>query len=394
MKRMEKNLKTLEYDKVLENLSLCAASEVIKNMCLGVRPVGDYNRAKVEMEKTAKAYFLSEKFGAPSFGELYDIDETIRRAEIGSVLNLRELINIGAVLRNMRTVHLWKKNIDADFGILSEYFEAVTPFAALENRIIESVENEDTLFDNASPELFRIRRKIIAANEGIRTRLEKMVKSPATQKYLQDSLITTRDGRFVVPVKSEYRGEVDGLVHDTSASGQTLFIEPASVVEANNEIRILKSAERTEIERIIKELSEMCMEKSREIAHSYYNLKRIALYFTKAYYGAKLKATVPVISEKQELNFKKARHPLIDPKKVVPVDISLGEEFDSLIITGPNTGGKTVSIKTIGLLSLMAQSGLMIPCEDGSKVCIFDHIYPDIGDEQSIENSLHCATKK
>lgn len=385
---MEKNLITLEYDKVLERLSICASSSVIREMCLEVRPCDNLLSARVEMDKTAKAYYLSEKFGAPSFSEIYDIEETLKRAEIGSVLNLRELLDIGAVIRNIRMVHSWKKNIDVDFGILTKYFEALTPFTGLENRIFESIENEETLSDNASVELFRIRRKIIAANEGIRTKLEKMVKSSWAGKYLQDSIITTREGRFVIPVKSEYRTEVDGLVHDTSSSGQTLFIEPAAVVEANNEIKILKSQERAEIERIIKELSDMCSEKVKEIEHSYYNLKRIALYFTKAFYGAKIKACVPEISEKQELNFKKARHPLIDPKKVVAIDISLGEEFDSLIITGPNTGGKTVSIKTLGLLSLMAASGMMIPCEEGSKVCVFDAIYPDIGDEQSIEQSL------
>ncbi len=385
---MEKNLFKLEYDKVIERLSLCASSNTVKEMCLSLRPFNDPDKVKAEMKKTETAFILSEKFGAPSFSDVFDIEETLKRAEIGSILNLRELLDIGFVLRNIKTVHSWKKNIDSDFGVLSKYFEALKPFNTLEIKIFDSIENEETVADGASPELLRIRRKIISANEGIRTRLEKMVKTSSFQKYLQDSIITTRDGRFVVPVKSEFRGEVAGLVHDTSASGQTLFIEPSMVVEANNEIKILKSAERAEIERIIKELSVMCCDNAKEIKYAYFNLKNVAFYFTKAFYGAKIKASVPIISDKQELLFKMARHPLIDPSLVVPVDISLGDSFDSLIITGPNTGGKTVSLKTIGLLSLMSSSGLMIPCEEGSVVCVFDEVYADIGDEQSIEQSL------
>jgi DNA mismatch repair protein MutS2 len=385
---MEKALKILEYDKVLLKLSSSAGSAVLKDLCLNLRPEFNKTAALRLMKETENASTLLEKFGAPSFGDVLDIEEPLLKASLGATLTLRELLDIAAVLRNIRLISEWKRNIDYPADYLSNYFNALIPLFSLENSIYTSIENEDTVSDKASTELFRIRRQIISSMETIRGKLEGFIRSAATQKFLQENIITTRDGRYVLPVKSEYRGEVGGLVHDTSSSGQTLFIEPQAVVELNNEIKILKSKEREEIEKIIRALSESVREYSDTIRRSYDNLKTLGLIFTKALYGSSISAVIPTFSENYSFNFKKARHPLLPKETVVPIDIRLGEDFDTLIITGPNTGGKTVSIKTAGLLSLMALSGLMLPVLEGSTAALFTGIFPDIGDEQSIEQSL------
>ncbi|MBQ5321197.1 MAG: endonuclease MutS2 [Oscillospiraceae bacterium] len=385
---MDKNLKILEYDKVLEKLSLEAATAVIKEMCLNLRPESSSFKAERLMRETETAYIFCEKFGAPSFGDVLDINEHLEKASVGAVLTLRELLEVAAVLRNIRTVSDFKRNIDMSAGPLSDYFNALFPLVSLENSIYTSIENEDTVSDKASLELYRIRRQIISSGDAVRAKLEGFIRSASTQKYLQENIITSRDGRFVLPVKSEHRGDISGLVHDTSASGQTLFIEPQAVVELNNEIKILRAKEREEIEKIIRALSASVNEYSETIRRSYESLKILGLIFTKALYGIRLKGIIPKFQEEYGFQFKKARHPLIEKERVVPIDIRLGEDFDTLIITGPNTGGKTVSIKTAGLLSLMAASGLMLPCEEGSSVSVFSAVLPDIGDEQSIEQSL------
>lgn len=385
---MDRSLITLEYDRVLEKLASESATSLIKELCLSVRPAATRTDAEILMKQTETAYSFCEKFSAPTFGDIIEVSEQITKAKKGAVLTLRELLAVATLLRGIRTVYEWKKNIDMSAGPLTDYFNAIFPLNSLENAITTSIENEDTVSDKASAELFRIRRQIISSGDLIREKLDKIIRSSENQKYLQDNIITSRDGRYVVPVKSEHRGDISGLVHDTSASGQTLFIEPTAVVELNNEIKILRGKEREEIERIIRALSASVADNVDTIERSFESIKIIAVAFTKAFYGQKIKGVIPEFSSDFSMELKNARHPLIDKDKVVPINLRLGNEFDTLVVTGPNTGGKTVSLKTAGLLSLMAKSGMMLPCEEGSKIAVFSEILPDIGDEQSIEQSL------
>ncbi len=383
-----RHYKALELDKILEELSGFCSCEDSKYEAVHTRPQTDIKQARKLLGETESAYILLAKFGGPSFGSLKNVNNSLARAAAGGVLSIRELMTVCEDLRVIRSLYEWRRRQSGvDTGIDNK-FSALRPNKYFEDRINTAVLNEDELSDNASPALAEIRRKIRRQSSSVREKLDSITRSAAYQKYLQDAIVTQRNGRFVVPVKNEYRNEIPGLVHDTSASGATVFIEPMSVVEANNEIRVLQGKEHDEIERILAELSAEAGEYENEIKYSYEIACELNLIFAKAQLAYKMKASVPVLNDDGIINLKRARHPLLDKNKVVPVDIRLGEDFDSLVITGPNTGGKTVSIKTLGLITLMAMCGLMIPAADNSSVCVFKNIFADIGDEQSIEQSL------
>lgn len=385
---MEIGYKKLELDKILLLLSNEAWSDTAKENMLKITPQYDIDIIKTELKKTDDAYVLSSKFGSPRFYNIKDVTFSIRRAGQGAVLTLRELLDIGLVLREIDSLTSWYDQCGGIKNSLHEYFGMLVPNKRLYEQITNSIISEEEISDGASGELARIRKAIIRQGIRIKEQLDKLIKSQVNQKYLQEALITQRDGRYVVPVKSEFKGQISGLVHDTSATGSTLFIEPMSVVDANNEIRILKNQEQVEIEKIIKDMSEQVGNFSEQLIADYNCALILEEYFAKANLGAKMKATIPLITEKPVLKLNKARHPLISSENVVPTTIILGEEYTSLIITGPNTGGKTVSLKTAGLLTLMTMCGLMIPAADESVVGVFSKILVDIGDEQSIEQSL------
>ena len=388
MLHSEKYYRTLELDKVLQRLADQCSCEDSRKLALNLRPVTDFYQAQALMKKTSDAHALSARYAAPTIHRLKNVCDALVRAEKGSNLSLGELMAVASVLANIRSVKDWRNRCDVSRTSLDELFEYLYPNKGLENAIRNAIVSEEEVSDTASKELGDIRRKINAAQLRIRDKLDKMIHSPSQNKFLQETIITQRDGRFVVPVKAEYRSEVKGLVHDTSASGATIFVEPMAVVEANNEIKVLQAKEKREIERIIAELSAEVGVYSQSIISSYELLVEIDLYFAKATLAYKMKASVPNLVENGEIDLKKARHPLIDPAVVVPTDVTLGKTFDTLVITGPNTGGKTVTLKTIGLLTLMAMCGLMIPANENSTISVFKKVLVDIGDEQSIEQSL------
>ncbi|MBS6229606.1 MAG: endonuclease MutS2 [Clostridium sp.] len=388
MYQAQRYFHTLELDKVLAKLADQANCDDSKRMALSLTPSDDFSTVQLLMKKTSDAYMLSARYTSPSLHKLKNCEMALRKAEKGSNLSLRELMDVSSVLHNIRSVKDWRKRCEGESTSLDPLFEVLTPNRELENTIDNAVLSEEELADSASAELASLRRKINQAKLRVRERLDQLIKSPTQSKYLQEALVTQRDGRFVVPVKSEYRSEIKGLVHDTSSSGATLFIEPMAVVEANNEIRVLQAKEKQEVDRIIMELSVKVGEFAESIIYSYRSLVEIDLYFAKASLAYKMKATVPNILQTGEIDLKRARHPLIDPEKVVPIDVNLGKDFNTLVITGPNTGGKTVTLKTLGLLTLMAMCGLMLPVAENSSISVYKKVLVDIGDEQSIEQSL------
>ena len=388
MYQAQRYFHTLELDKVLAKLADQANCDDSKRMALSLTPSDDFSTVQLLMKKTSDAYMLSARYTSPSLHKLKNCEMALRKAEKGSNLSLRELMDVSSVLHNIRSVKDWRKRCEGESTSLDPLFEVLTPNRELENTIDNAVLSEEELADSASAELASLRRKINQAKLRVRERLDQLIKSPTQSKYLQEALVTQRDGRFVVPVKSEYRSEIKGLVHDTSSSGATLFIEPMAVVEANNEIRVLQAKEMQEVDRIIMELSVKVGEFAESIIYSYRSLVEIDLYFAKASLAYKMKATVPNILQTGEIDLKRARHPLIDPEKVVPIDVNLGKDFNTLVITGPNTGGKTVTLKTLGLLTLMAMCGLMLPVAENSSISVYKKVLVDIGDEQSIEQSL------
>ncbi len=385
---MKSEYKKLELDKILEFLSGQAWSELAKEKIRAILPAHEIGEIRRELDKTDDAFILSSKYGTPRFYNIKDVSFSVRRAQQGAELSLRELLDIGLVLREIDGLAGWYGQCGGTDHALHEYFAVLKPEKSLENMIENAILSEEELSDGASGELARIRKAILRQGAKIKEQLDKLIKSQTNQKYLQEALVTQRDGRYVVPVKSEYRSQVGGLVHDTSSSGSTLFIEPMSVVDANNEIRILKREEQEEIERIIREMSARVGECGDSLLAGMENALILEIYFAKSNLAAKMKAVRPKISEEPILRLNKARHPLIPPERVVPTTILLGEAYTSLIITGPNTGGKTVALKTAGLLTLMAMCGLMIPAADDSVIGVFSELLVDIGDEQSIEQSL------
>ena len=385
---IEKHCRALELDKILAQLADCASCEDSRAMALATTPVSDYAQAVRQMRFTQDAHLLMVRFGQPSVLNMKNVKGMLRRAQVGAMLSLRELLDISTVLRTIRGLAKFRRDCDDMETALDSLFESLTEQRGLEEMLRENILDEDALADSASPELADIRRKIRNTELKVRAQLDKLVKSTSYQKYLQDAIITMRDGRFVVPVKQEFRGEVKGMVHDTSSSGATLFIEPAAVVEANNEIRVLQNREQQEITRIIMEMSGAVGEQADIICADYDAAVELDYYFAKARLGRKMNATVPELTDDCVVELSRARHPMIDEKKVVATDIRVGGAFDTLVITGPNTGGKTVSLKTIGLFSLMAMCGLMLPVADSSRISVFERVLADIGDEQSIEQSL------
>lgn len=385
---MDKNYKALELDKILEMVAQEATCEDGAELARSIEPVYTAGEVRALLEETDAAFVLMSKFGAPSFYGLKNVTNALRRAQAGGGLGMRELLDVAGTLRAIRSLNQWHGKCAGMKNALSPRFEILAPNKYLEEKIFTSIISEEEVADAASSKLADIRRKIRNASARVRDQLDKLIHSTSHQKHLQESIVTQRDGRYVVPVKAEFRGEVPGLVHDTSSSGATVFIEPMSVVEANNEIRVLRSDEQEEIHRILMELSGEAGDFADSIIDSYQYAVQLNLIFAKAQVAYRMKAVVPEIDERGRTVLNQARHPLISKEKVVPTDISLGVDFDALIITGPNTGGKTVALKTIGLLTLMAMCGLMIPAAEGSRVAVYKHILADIGDEQSIEQSL------
>lgn len=385
---MNKYLKTLELDKILEMLAELCSNDETKRMALALRPVYDLAEVRRENTKTNQALALSIQFGTPPFSNFKDISVSAKRAKTGAVISLRDLMDISVMLRQIGGLAKWYSSCENVETELDYLFSRLTPNDWLLEKLDRSIISDTEISDAASPELAAIRRKINRAEMNLRETLDKMVKNKTTQQYLQETNVTIRDGRFVLPVKSEHRGQVSGLVHDTSATGQTIFIEPMAVVEANNDIRILQGKEQEEIERIIAELCHEVGEYADIMCENYKICMELNLYFAKSNLAAKLKCSMPKITDDGIISLKKARHPLLDMKKAVPIDLSIGEEYQALIITGANTGGKTVTLKTAGLLSAMTMCGLLIPVADGSEISIFKHILVDIGDSQSIEQNL------
>lgn len=385
---MDKNYKTLELDSILQRLAEECTCDDAKDLALSLKPTSDMAEAELLLSQTEDAFSLLARFGAPSFSGLKNVNNPLHRASAGGSLNPKELLDIGYCLRALRALDEWHGHCSGVKTNLDFFFEGVTTNKYLEQRIFTCIISEEEIADKASDTLYDIRRKIRAKENSVREKLDSFIHSSHYQQYLQEAIVTQRGGRFVVPVKAECRGSVPGLVHDTSSTGATVFIEPASVVDANNDIKVLQGKERDEIMRILFELSAEAGEFAESIKHSFDSAVRLNLIFAKAHLAYKMKATKPILNNEGIINLKKARHPLIDPKKVVATDIALGDEYDTLVITGPNTGGKTVSLKTVGLLTLMTMCGLLIPVSDRSRVAVFKQVLVDIGDEQSIAQSL------
>ena len=385
----EKALHTLEYDKIVSLLEARATSAPGKALCRELAPLTDLFEINTMQEETACAVGRIFAKGSVSFGNTFDVSASMLRLELGSALGIHELLMIAKLLENAGLVRAYgrKEREDAPDDVLTPSFNALEPLPQATAEIRRCILSEDEISDNASAKLRQIRKNIKAAGERIHTELSKIISTHA-KDYLQDSLVTTRDGRYCIPVKSEYKNAVSGIVHDMSSSGSTLFIEPSSVVRLNNEIRELEVEEQKEIEVILANLSEMLAAYVGLIRNNYQLMRRLDFIFARASLAISMNASRPLINDEGIIDLRKARHPLIDKKKVVATDIRLGETFDLLIITGPNTGGKTVTLKTTGLLVLMGLSGLHIPAADRSRIALFKEVYADIGDEQSIEQSL------
>lgn len=380
-----KSLTTLEYDKIIDRLVSFAASDKAKERLKKLVPMTDIHDINAALSETSDALSRVYAKGAVSFSGVHDIGASVKRLEIGSSLNTVELLHMSSLLTAAARV---KNYYEDTTDSLTGYFHALEPLTPLNTEIKRCILSEDEISDDASANLRSIRRQKVLAAERIHTELNKMLNSSSVRNCLQDFVITSRSGRYCLPVKAEYKSQVPGMVHDQSATGSTLFIEPAAVVKLNNDIRELELKEQAEIEAILAELSAKASEFTDELLTDFQVLTTLDFIFAKAQMSKQYKCSCPVMNTNNYINIKKGRHPLIDPHKVVPIDIYLGKDFNLLIITGPNTGGKTVSLKTVGLLTLMAQSGLHIPALDHSELAVFDNVFADIGDEQSIEQSL------
>ena len=383
----EKSLMKLELDQVLTLLAECAGSEGGKEACLQLRPSSDLDDVNEMQQQTTAAVDLCTKKGNPVFADVSDVSFSLERADRGGSLQPKELLRIAGVLRCARTIKAYVSEDEAP-TVLDPLFHSLTANKYLEDRIFGAILSEEEIADTASSELADIRRHMRIQAGKIRDSLQKVISSPAYSKFLREPIITIRQGRYVVPVKSECKNDVPGLVHDVSATGSTYFVEPMSAVNANNALRELELKEKKEIERILAELSSEAANHKEDINQDYTLLTQLDVIFAKARLSYKMRAWAPIMNDQGKVELRNARHPLIDPKKVVPISLRLGSDFDTMIITGPNTGGKTVTLKTIGLLTLMAECGLHVPAGDGSVLSTFDAILADIGDEQSIAQSL------
>ena len=384
----EKSIRTLELPVVLEMLASLAVSEAAKEKCRQLLPVCDLEEAARLQEETQSARERLGLYGSPSFSGVKDVSRALNRADHGGVLNTRELLDVADLLTASRRVSEYDRDRQGEKTVLDHLFSALHTNKFLEDKIHGAILDEETIADSASPELADIRRKMrLAASKG-RQILQRIISSPSYAKVLQEALITQRDGRFVVPVKAECKGSIPGLVHDISSSGATLFVEPMGVVQANNELKELQAREEKEIDRILRILSGECAAQMMNILYDYDILVHLDVIFARGQLSYRMNAAKPVLARRGGIVLRRARHPLLDQAKAVPISLELGNSYDTLVITGPNTGGKTVTLKTIGLLTLMAQCGLQIPADDGCRLRVFDRVLADVGDEQSIEQSL------
>lgn len=385
-----KILHTLEYIKVIERLAAHAATSLGREIAEKLKPSGDLEEVKHRLAATDEAAAAERLKGAAPFGGIADIRAALKRAAIGGMLHPAELLDIANTARAGRLLkrHIAQIHETHPLPLLHAAAEQLTGHRDLEEAITSCIDEQAYIVDHASPELAAIRRELRGGEARIREKLEQLIRSPSVQKMLQDALITIRGDRYVIPVKQEYRSHFGGIVHDQSGSGATLFIEPESIVQMNNKLRELKLSEEREMERILMRLSAMAAEHADELAANIERLGELDFAFAKARLAREMKASLPLMNDRGFLKLKRARHPLLPPDQVVPLDVELGNSYTAIIVTGPNTGGKTVTLKTIGLLSLMAMSGLFVPADDGSQLCVFDAIYADIGDEQSIEQNL------
>lgn len=384
----KKGLKVLEYNKIIEMLKAQANSQMAKERLAALLPETEIHRIRDGLAETSEAVTVIVKKGALPLGEIYDINSALHFARKGGTLTMRQLLQI---LYNMKVtgnaITFLKSDLEY-LPIIMGMSEVLVPFPKLAERIDRSILSEDEMADSASPELRNIRRSIARQNEAIRSKMNHILNSSDNKTFLQDAIVTMRDGRYVVPVKAEHRAKMPGIIHDQSSSGATIFIEPQVIVNLNNELRELELAEKAEIERILAELSSAVAEHFHDLINNQKILIELDIIFAKGKLSCKMQAEEPSINEEGFLDLRLARHPLIDPKKVVPINLSIGKEYQTLVITGPNTGGKTVTLKTAGLLAMMAQSGLHIPAASTSSLPIYREIFADIGDEQSIEQSL------
>ena len=380
-----KSLTTLEYNKIIDKLQSFAVSRDAKNKAAKLVPMTDIDKINVCLTETGDAVSRLYAKGCASFSGVSDVMGSVNRLEVGSCLNAHELLQISGVLSAAKA---HKTHYEETEDSLTPLYDSLDPVPSLYAQIKKCIISEDEISDDASANLKDIRRNIRLANDRIHTELNKILNNQALRNCLQDYVITSRQGRYCLPVKAEYKSQVPGMVHDQSATGSTIFIEPAAVVKLNNDIRELELKEEAEIQVILADLSAQAAEYTEQIATDYKVLVKLDFIFAKAQLARNWHCTAPVMNTEHYTNIKQGRHPLIDPEKVVPIDINLGKDFNLLIITGPNTGGKTVSLKTVGLLTLMAQAGLYIPALDHSQIGIFNNIFADIGDEQSIEQSL------
>jgi DNA mismatch repair protein MutS2 len=385
-----KILTTLEYPKIIDKLTKHASTSLGKSIAEALQPETKLESVKALLQVTDEAYAADRLKGSAPFGGIVDIRPSLLRARIGGTLNPGELLDIASTARGGRRVkrHIESIHDEHPLPMLSTTASGLAEHKPLEDAILDCIDENGEVLDHASPELASIRRELRSGEGRIREKLENMIRSSSVQKMLQDTLITLRNDRYVIPVKQEYRGSFGGIVHDQSGSGATLFIEPEAIVAMNNKLRETRAAEMREIEKILQKLTAQAADHGEELLIDLELLAELDFAFAKARMAHEMKATQPRMNDRGFLKLKRGRHPLIDKDKVVPLDVELGNNYTAIIVTGPNTGGKTVSLKTVGLLSLMAMSGLFVPAEDGSQLCVFDAIYADIGDEQSIEQSL------
>ena len=386
----EKVFHTLEYNKIRTYLAEYAFCEEAKKRCLSLVPITDKEEIELLQLQTKDALSRLFKCGSLSFSGVHNLNDSLKRLEIGGSLNVIELLRVCSLLEAAKRAKNFSRAIkeDAPEDSLTEFFDAIEPLTPLNDEIRRCILSEDEIADDASPKLNSIRRSMRGMTEKIRNQMNSMINNTTTRSYLQDTIITMRDGRYCLPVKADAKSQVPGMVHDQSSTGSTLFIEPMAVVNLNNEYRELQMKEKEEIEVILANLSNLVYESSAMIATNYKVLAELDFIFAKAAYAQTYNGVAPLFNEDGYIHIKKGRHPLLDQKKVVPIDVRLGKDFKLLIVTGPNTGGKTVSLKTVGLLTLMGQSGLHIPASERSELGIFEEVFADIGDEQSIEQSL------
>ena len=385
----EKALKTLEYNKIIDQLTEFASSRGAKELCKSLVPYSSLTEIEAAQQETADAFTRVIQKGSVSFHGIHDVRASVKRLEIGGALNASELLSICSLLEtSARIKHYGRRDTAQELSdSLDSYFSLLEPLTPLSTEIRRCILSEEEISDDASPKLKSIRRQMVLTNDRIHTQLVSMVNG-STRTYLQDSVITMRNGRYCIPVKAEYKSQVPGMIHDQSSTGSTLFVEPMAVVKLNNDLKELGMQEQDEILKILAALSETAAQYSAMIYDDFTILTRLDFIFAKAALARSYNGTAPVFNTNGYVKIRKGRHPLLDKKKVVPVDIELGKDFDLLIITGPNTGGKTVSLKTMGLLTLMGEAGLHIPALDRSELSLFKEVYADIGDEQSIEQSL------